>query len=288
MMQERDEHELANPVNNGFFRLESASLEDGLRAFQNYPGPIALEVNALYGCDESVFKRVLELTDVTGLSLVGLSPRMDLSNLKQMKQLRRLYIDATEWPLDLNWFPSLEEYGGPWHRSMNFENASNLRHLSLDRFCPATQGVSDLCHAKQLVEVTLTKTSIVSLVGVEQLANLRRLQVAYARKLATPSNAELLPRLEEAEFYNCPQLCEHDVFQASPVLHTLRFLRCGTMPSLSFIEKMVRLSHFSFVGTRVIDGDMRPLLRLESAGFDSRKEYSHSWQEVANLISSRH
>jgi len=43
---------------------------------------------------------------------------------------------------------------------------------------------------------------------------------------------------------------------------------------------MPALESFAFVGTKVLDGDMTPAIRLKYAGFDDKRHYSHTIDEV--------
>jgi hypothetical protein len=62
---------------------------------------------------------------------------------------------------------------------------------------------------------------------------------------------------------------------------------CGTLPSLAFINKCKKLEEFRFVNTKIADNDMTPLLRLKSVGFNNRRTYSHTNEEIDRLIEMR-
>jgi hypothetical protein len=53
--------------------------------------------------------------------------------------------------------------------------------------------------------------------------------------------------------------------------------------TLDFIKPLKKLKHFSFVGTNVADGDLRPCLNIEHVGFNNKKHYSHTFEGLAKL-----
>ena len=54
-----------------------------------------------------------------------------------------------------------------------------------------------------------------------------------------------------------------------------RSTKCGEIPALAFLNKLMELESFSFLGTDIIDGDLTPCLRLKFAGFLDKRHHSH-------------
>ena len=67
-------------------------------------------------------------------------------------------------------------------------------------------------------------------------------------------------------------------------LFWLRISRCAPIPNLNFIEKMSSLKNMSFVETNVIDGNLYPCERLDFAGFDNKRHYTHRRTPFAENI----
>ncbi len=265
--------------------LDSDRLSEGLEyAERQLESVDAVGLNAVYGFRSSSLGEVLEHTKLRGLIMVGVPPGLDLSGLQRLRDLRVLVTHDTTFSNDLSWFPKLEEYRGPWHKDLGLENCRSLATLSLTSYRPSGRDLASLCHLDQLRELRLTRPGVTSLRGVRSLTTLEILDVAYAQNLVTVQDAEALPHLREAVFQNCPKLADHSRLGECGTLRSLQFTRCGVMPSLAFLDSMRQLEHFSFVGTNVVDGDMRPLLRLRSTGFDSRKHYSHTCDEVSVAV----
>jgi hypothetical protein len=51
--------------------------------------------------------------------------------------------------------------------------------------------------------------------------------------------------------------------------------KCAPIESLSFVADMPNLRSISFVNTNVLDGDLHYLEKLDYAGFDSKRHYTH-------------
>ena len=62
--------------------------------------------------------------------------------------------------------------------------------------------------------------------------------------------------------------------------------KCADIPSLAFIGKLQKLEFLSFVGTKILDGDLSFCERLEYTGFDNKKNYSHTMDEM-KLINAK-
>ena len=73
-----------------------------------------------------------------------------------------------------------------------------------------------------------------------------------------------------------------------PVVGTIRpliFLAINDsaeIQTLSFLKGLKLLRHFSFVGTNVKDGDLSACIGIDHVGFNNKRHYSHTYDQLKN------
>jgi hypothetical protein len=101
---------------------------------------------------------------------------------------------------------------------------------------------------------------------------------------------EVKDTLEVLILDGCKKVRDHAELGELIGLRKLILGDCGQLPSLQFIARLKDLEFLSFVGTKVLDGDLTPCLRhpnLKYVGFDNKKHYSHKLEEVRQAIEAR-
>jgi hypothetical protein len=228
--------------------------------------------------------------DVRGVWLSDLD-RIDISGLRFLEEsLESLRIGENQRPLDLARFRSLEEFRGAWHPRLSLTSeCRSLRVLSLRKYRPKSKDLSEMAELPELDDLSLVQSPLVSIRGVGRFRRLRRLELSYLTKLESIASLEELADggLEILDCQVCRKIGDHEAARTAPSLRVLHFNDCGEIPGLGFLNDMPKLETFRFVNTNVADGDLRPLLRLRSVGFFKRKHYSHTPEEVEEIISAR-
>lgn len=205
----------------------------------------------------------------------------DLAPLRTLTRLRHLTISESRQPLDLTWFPVLEELQTDWHTRIQWGSVPQLRDLYLRGYSPRAGDLSALPSASVLAGLELNQGKVRSLAGVERFPRIWRLELYNLRQLA--SIGELCahsPPITVLHVDNCQGIADLEVVSCLKSLEVLRLNDCGRLRSLRFLEAIPHLREFRFVGTIVDDGDLTPLLRLESVGFLPRAGYSHRPDEI--------
>lgn len=209
----------------------------------------------------------------------------DLRSLQALRRLRYLLIAENDSLLDLSLFPELEVLRTEWSsKYKNFDGCKNLKILSLRKYKPRSRDLTELSSLKNLEQVDITQSPIVSLKGLAELERLQKLKLSYLSRFELIDEiANNAASLECLIFNNCRKIQNHSYVAALHNLRILAFNECGEMPSISFIKNMVSLKSFRFVDTNVLDGDMTPCVGLEYAGFFKKRHYSHSKEEIEAL-----
>jgi hypothetical protein len=209
----------------------------------------------------------------------------DLAPLSNLTQLRHLTVSESRAPLDLEWFPLLEELQTDWHTGIHWSSIQPLRELYLRGYSARAGDLSALPHASKLARLELNQGKVRSLAGIERFPRAFRLELYHLRQLE--SIAALCTNRLPITFLhvdNCRRIKDFEVISCLNSLEVLRLNDCGRLKSLSFLKAMPRLREFRFVGTTIEDGDLTPLLRLESVAFLPRAGYSHHPDEIDALL----
>ena len=220
---------------------------------------------------------------VTALTLVSpATGDFDLAPVRSLHSLRSLTVSAPLL-LPLGEFEHLESARGVWHPSLDLLGCKHLRILALTGYKPKSRDLTGLPELPALRELALVQTNVESVQGIRVFQQLRRLELAYATKLQELSELDQLTHLEELHCEKCGNL-RLESLTALKGLRSLRLNFCGEIPTLKFLDDMPGLEEFRFVNTNVVDGDLRPLLRLKWAGFLPKKHYSHTPEQVDAIL----
>jgi len=213
--------------------------------------------------------------------------RVDLSPLQALKDLRFLSYEDCRQPVDLSAFPRLEELRAEWHAGLRLPGQSKtLRILALWKYKPSKRDLTELPDFPQLEELVMVQSPLTSIDGIERYGTLKRLELSYLTRLERIGAIAGLAdsQLEELDCLKCRKIQDHSAVRVLRSLRVLRFNSCGKMPDISFLDDMPNLRDFRFVDTDVLDGDLRPCLRLKGVGFTRKKHFSHTPKEVSRII----
>ena len=225
------------------------------------------------------FIRGVSLPDASGIDINGLGFLED--------SLEYLLVANNRQALDLGRFGKLKELRADWHSRLGITSACRqLRILDLSKYKPSTKDLNELASLPKLEDLSIVQSPLTSINGIGRFYLLRRLELSYLTKLESVAGIKELSgsELEILECEKCKKIGDHASVRSVPSLRVVRFNDCGEMPSLGFLNGMPHIEDFRFVNTNVIDGDLRPLLRLKSTGFFKKKHYSHSPEEVDTII----
>ena len=226
-------------------------------------------------------------TQITAITIVSpASGAFDVQPLLSLAGLRALTISAP-LPLQLAAFPKLEELRSSWDPKTDLRDCHRLCILDLSGYKPKTKDLAGIPALPQLRELVLVQPSIGSLVGVSKFPMLARLEITNASRLESLEGIEGLPSLEALHCLTCRRLGDHTRIVEVKSLRSVRFNDCGEIASLRFLAKMPNLNEFRFVGTNIVDGDLRPLLALSHVGFLPKKHYTHTPAELDAILRAK-
>jgi len=223
---------------------------------------------------------------IRGVSLQSVG-EIDISGLRYLDRLEYLLLVENKAPFDLANFPYLIEFRGDWYPKLRItSDCRRLQILDLSKYKPKSKDLTELAELPVLEDLSIVQSPLTSISGIGRFPGLNCLALTYLTKLESiAAICELKDsQLEIMECEVCKKIRDHDAVKCVPSLRTLRFNNCGEIPSIGFLDGLKNLEDFRFVDTNVIDGDLRPLLRLKSAGFFKKKHYSHTPEEIDAIL----
>jgi hypothetical protein len=195
----------------------------------------------------------------------------DLTPLTGLKRLRELVIGEA-----------------PLQALTGIGELRNLRRLALSQV--PLGSLNEIAQAGRLHDVYLYMVGrLESIAPLKALPALRTLNLGSCRKVRDLDSIGELRGLESLELHGVVvspatlgRLCR---------LKLLHLQSYGRIPSIAFVRDLRGLERLYFLeGTVVEDGDMSPLLdlpKLKKILFDTRRNYSHTLEEVQRRLAKR-
>ncbi|MEA3445854.1 MAG: hypothetical protein U9R19_14140, partial [Bacteroidota bacterium] len=108
----------------------------------------------------------------------------------------------------------------------------------------------------------------------ENLPSLKRLGVYYCRKII---NLDFLPsNIEKLTLQNLPNLNEIRGLSVVKMLSFLKIEGCKDIDSIQVLNDLEKLKEVRIItNTKIIDGDMSSLIKIEKVIFRDYKYYTH-------------
>jgi len=208
----------------------------------------------------------------------------DIKGAYALRNLEKLILSGPMREVDFSSFTSLRELRTDWSPKLyNLSKCNNLKVLHFEKFNPKSKNcstIADLIHVRNL---QLNQSTISSLSGLENF-RLENFEISYSNQINSLCCLDnSIESLSSLQFNSCKGIVNHDYVSRFKQLKILAYNRCGTIQSIKFIERMNALQSFRLVGTDVADGDMSPGIRLKFLGFNSKKHFSHTFEEIKAL-----
>jgi hypothetical protein len=213
---------------------------------------------------------------VEGLGVWGFSGDFSVAGLETLTGLRRLSLAGTSSTPDLSSLSELVELRATLDKR-GLPALPRLEVASIEGF--KGSDAAGLANAPNLKDLSLVRPLMTSLAGVEHLVSLQRISVYGATKLRSIASVSALRALTTLELEACKKV--EDINQLrSGSLQRFILSNCGSIPNLRFVTDLPSLKTFTFVDTRIEDGDLSPVLHLEYVAFDDKRHYSHRYADL--------
>ncbi len=215
-----------------------------------------------------------------------LDDRYDYRPLNRLHKLKSLgFVDNRRDTIDLSNFPKLESLACDYSkRLLSLEGCERLQDLTLSGYKSPDKTLKQFPDLRSLKIFSLFQSNITSLDGIGKLLSLQEIALYRLSRLEDISAiTDLSKTLIKIELDVCKRITNYDILAELKKMETLIISNSGAIPSLSFIKQMPKLNFLSFVGTNILDGDLSPTIGLGYVGFENKKHYSHTFDEISRF-----
>lgn len=155
-----------------------------------------------------------------------------------------------------------------------------------------------------LEKIVVKQCNIKNLNGIEKCTQVKDITLWYCSSLNDISAIKKLPNLLSLDIGPCPRLkniddivnneslralclhgCKNVDIEIIRTLKALRFLyleNCNPIPSIRFIDDLKNMLGLLILGTKIIDGDLTPAMRLKDAGITVMRHYNIDEDDLPN------
>lgn len=238
-------------------------------------------LNPFQGFTANNLESIMPLSDLIEELIIG-SEKVNYDGLGKFNNLTMLgAVDNKKDIIDLNNFPNLTTLNCcVTDRLKGLENSVKLKRLTISDYKSKTKDLSTLPSLNNLEHLSLIKTDITTLHGVERYKCLKKLEIFSASKLEDIGALQFLSNsLEEIQVEQCKKINEYEILGKVKSLKKIILSESGEIKSLAFVKKLPRLEFISFWGTNVLDGNIKYCEGINYVGFDNKKHYTQKSEQ---------
>lgn len=141
----------------------------------------------------------------------------------------------------------------------------------------------------KLKSLAIYFSNINSLKGIEQFQALENLELYYVSKLISIEGISNQHNLCSLNLFNAKKVQDFSEINSLKQLKSLRICDSGDIKDLDFLKGLEQLSELSFAGSNIVCGDLsilEELPMLKWCGFNNKKHYSHSCEQINHMLLS--
>ncbi len=241
---------------------------------------VAEDIRFLTQCPSLEYLMVLPAITATEFDY---SPIYEMPNIKwlQCETIYGINEDKVS-TIDYSRFHGVKRLGVSGAKGhLNVHTAKGVESLLFDFGFPNAKTLTGFISGKSLENFSISQSPIQSLDGIEVASQLRRLELAYNRRLTDISAlCQFGETLCYLEIDTCGKIRDFSVLKE---LHNLEFLvlkGSNTLPDLSFVKEMPKLKNLHLT-MNVEDGNLNFCEQLPYVRIKNRKHFSHKDSELS-------
>jgi len=215
---------------------------------------------------------------------------MDYSGIYRLKNLKSLdiiYRDSKFKPnIDYSKLNKLEYLSINWYdKEIDLSENKNLKELIIWRFKPKNKSFSYIKLPESLERFEITESNIQNFEGLN-LPNLKSFEGHYCNKLISLEGLKKSSdNLQSFILGSCGNLTKYEDLKYCKNLEKIILTKCGDMQSLSWLKPLKKVKHFTFLYTKVLDGDVSLCSEIKYVAFTNSHHYNHKMEEFNNKYS---
>ena len=185
--------------------------------------------------------------------------------------------------IDLSEFKRLKSLGCNFKEIKNYGHLSNLETIGLSGY---KDGNSLISNNKNLIDLSLTQCSLTNLSELNNLNQLKNVDLYSCSKLVDISGLRNKSNIEKLEIESCKNIPVSHLIEVISTLKHLEVLKLHKFefPDLNWISELPNLVDFVITDCNVINGDISPAAHLEYVAIDNRKHYNYRFDSETRTI----
>lgn len=205
--------------------------------------------------------------------------------LSYLQSLEDLILEEPKGKVDLTCHTALKRLAADYNKNIiGMEQLKGLKELSLWHYKPKSRDLSGISGLDSIKELEIIQSNINSLNGCGSLLKLERLKFAYLSQFRYIDELEKIKKsLKILDFDCCKKIENHEYVMCLNNLEKLRYYKCGNIKTINFISNMPNLKEFVFMGTNVVDGNLKACAGLEYVAFTNKRHFSHKMSDFRNI-----
>lgn len=164
---------------------------------------------------------------------------------------------------------------------------SDCIYLTIRHHLSNEHNLLNLPCVPKLKSLTIYFSNIKSLEGIGRFKELENLELYYVSKLISIEGIGNQCNLSSLNLFNAKKVQDFSELNLLKRLEKLRICDSGNIANLNFLKDLEQLREFSFAGSNVVCGDLSILEEmplLEWCGFNNKRHYSHSCEQINNML----
>ncbi|WP_203340139.1 hypothetical protein [Planococcus beijingensis] len=199
------------------------------------------------------------------------------------------------WKNNTIWFEDipteLQGYINLKEEKMEIESLSEIEYLTLWHYKSKLHNFEELPYMEKLLYLELNWSNQHDFFGAKKFPALKRLELHYCTKLASDHGiSNLASTLEHLHINQSKKFEMSDELLSLKNLRVLCLNSCADLPNLGFLKHFPQLINFRFVDTKVVDGDLTPILEhptIRRAGTMDKRHYNMSSEKLNRLLEQK-
>jgi hypothetical protein len=241
-----------------------------------------IEINDSIGVAPYNLRFLERLDFIEGISIIMFKD-LDISPIHNLKNLSLLNLTREfNQTIDFEQFPNLKFCQLTWNSKIkNLDQLKSIETLILTNYKKAD--LSEFKGLSSLKKLSIIKSSITTVDGLENFQHLEHLELTSLKKLSSLKGIEHFQNLKRLDLESCA------VNDIEPLRNNMNLELLGihdgkNIQSLNPLKHLSKLQVIYLSGnTNVVDGDMTPLIGRKDASFGTRKHYSHKAEEIDKI-----
>lgn len=243
------------------------------------------EIKQVYICDLFYYNHAIDfLAEIPFIEGLNINCNMyvnDYTGLYSLDNLKVLLMDEPRAAVHLERMPAIEDLRLTVNKNVTgIDKLEELKRLRIHKYKPKSGDLEEISMLDQIESLEIIQSNIKTLSGCGKFRHLRKLDLAYLSRLQSIGDlVKNKDTLQYLEIESCRKIEDYECLGEMTGLEELRFLSCGDIESIGFIENLPRLRDFVFMKTNVLDGNLYPCERLDYVAFTNKKHYTHKLKD---------